>query len=61
MENTTRLELWLVPRMIFITSKKHCRSVCIDQLEQHRAGRQNGGSWNYPTLFDLSEREAINE
>lgn len=38
-----------------------CASVCIDQLEQHRAGRQNDGSWNYPTLFDLSEREAIKE
>lgn len=38
-----------------------CVSVCIDQLEQHKAGRQNDGSWNYPTLFDLSEREAIKE
>jgi hypothetical protein len=38
-----------------------CASVCIDQLEQHRAGRQNDGSWNYPTLFDLADQEAINE
>lgn len=38
-----------------------CASVCIDQLEQHKAGRQNDGSWNYPTLFDLTEREAIKE
>lgn len=33
-----------------------CVSVCIDQLEQHRAG-----SWNYLTLFDLADQEAINE
>lgn len=33
----------------------------IDQLEQHKAGRQSEGSWNYPTLFDLTEREAIKE
>lgn len=38
-----------------------CASVCIDQLEQHKAGRQNDGSWNYPTLFDLADQEAINE
>ena len=38
-----------------------CASVCIDQLEQHKTGRQNDGSWNYPTLFDLSEQEAIKE
>lgn len=38
-----------------------CASVCIDQLEQHKAGRQSGGSWNYTTLFDLSERETIKE
>jgi hypothetical protein len=38
-----------------------CASVCIDQLEQHKAGRQSEGSWNYPTLFDLTEREAIKE
>ena len=36
-----------------------CVSVCIDQLEQYKAGRQSDGSWNYPTLFDLTEREAI--
>lgn len=34
---------------------------CIDQLEQHRAGRQNDRSWNYLTLFDLADQEAINE
>lgn len=38
-----------------------CASICIDQLEQHRAGRQSDGSWNYLTLFDLTEREAIKE
>lgn len=38
-----------------------CASVCIDQLEQHKARRQSDGSWNYPTLFDLTEREAIKE
>lgn len=38
-----------------------CVSVCIDQLEQYKAGRQSDGSWNYPTLFDLTEREAIKE
>lgn len=38
-----------------------CASVCIDQLEQHKAGRQSDGSWNYPTLFDLTEQEAIKE
>ena len=38
-----------------------CASVCIDQLEQHKAGRQSDGSWNYPILFDLTEREAIKE
>lgn len=32
-----------------------------EQLEQHKAGRQSDGSWNYPTLFDLTEREAIKE
>ena len=36
-------------------------SVFINQLAQHKAGRHSGGSWNYPTLFDLSEREAIKE
>lgn len=33
MENTTRLELWLVPLMIFITSKNFaelCHTVIID-------------------------------
>ena len=38
-----------------------CVSVCIDQLEQHKSGRQSDRSWNYPTLFDLTEREAIKE
>lgn len=38
-----------------------CANVCIDQLEQHKAGWRNDGSWNYPTLFDLTEREAIKE
>lgn len=38
-----------------------CASVCIDQLEQHKAGRQSDESWNYPTLFDLTEQEAIKE
>lgn len=48
-------------RKVIIHELCHCVSVCIDQLEQHKAGRQNDGSWNYPTLFDLSEREAIKE